>query len=281
MTRSELTNVLTAIGVKPSRKLGQNFLIDTNMLEAMVRAAAPQAGERILEIGPGTGIMTLRLLRAGTYLTAIEYDHRLAEYLRQRFAGSASFTLLEADACAVDYQQVMGEVPYRCIANLPYAVSSILISRLANHANPPREMYILLQREMAQRLCASPRSKPYGALTVQVQSLYEARILRKLPRHVFYPPPEVDSAFLRLVLRPDPPTHAAGRELFVQMVREAFEHRRKKLTSTLGTRYGRSTLGRALEEIGAAAGARAEELSPDQFVDLGNRLIPRNPPGHE
>ena len=265
MTRTELLDVLRTIGVHPSKKLGQNFLIDANMLSAMERDAELVDGESILEIGPGTGVLTERLLAAGCHLTAVEYDHRLAAYLRERFADAARFTLIEGDACNVDFAAIMGEPPFRCVANLPYAVSSILIARLASLDNPPADMFVLLQKEMADRLAAAPGTKQYGALSVQVQCLYSAKILRKLPPGVFFPPPEVDSAFLRLRKLENPPEMTTPRTEFIALIRQVFTQRRKKLSSVLGKGFGKENVRDALLAAGSNPDARPEELSPIQF----------------
>lgn len=272
MNKRELVAKLAGIGVQPSRKLGQNFLTDANMLDAMVRDAALEAGERILEIGPGTGVLTARLLSAGCRVVAVEYDHRLAAYLGKEFADSANLRLVEADACDLDYDLLMGDGPYRCIANLPYAVSSVLVAKLASQRNPPREMLVLLQREMADRLAARPRTKQYGALSVQVQTLYEAQILRRLPPEVFFPPPEVDSSFMRLKLREGADCSPQDRSALVSLVRHVFTQRRKKLAATLGRIHSREVVGDVFQEMRIGLDARPEELTPDQFAELARRL---------
>lgn len=276
MTRTELLAVLQKIDVHPSKKLGQNFLIDANMLSAMARDAELKAGETILEIGPGTGVLTERLLAAGCALTAVEYDHRLAAYLREKFADTACFTLVEGDACDVDFAALMGNGPFRCVANLPYAISSILIARLAGLENPPLDMFVLLQKEMADRLAAVPGTKQYGALSIQVQTLYDAKVLRKLPPGVFFPSPEVDSSFLRLRKLANPTPLMIPRPDFVRLVRHVFTQRRKKLTSTLGKRFEKESVRQALETAGASPDARPEALSPSQFVTCVNCLLTRD-----
>jgi len=136
MKKAELCALFERLGLHPSRKLGQNFLVDVNLLEAMVRDAAPMAGERILEIGPGAGTMTEKLLESGCDLTAVEIDYRLVSWLRERFAGKSNFRLLEGDACKLDYQQIFGEAPYRCIANLPYSCGSVFLANISEQPNP-------------------------------------------------------------------------------------------------------------------------------------------------
>ena len=154
MNKAELLAVLARLDIKPSRRLGQTFLLDPNLLDAMVRLAGACAGQRVLEIGPGTGALTERLLASGCDLTAVELDHRLAGYLRERFADRANFRLVEADACRIDLGELMGGEPFRCLANLPYSCSSQLLAALVSLANPPTDVYCLLQKEMADRLAA-------------------------------------------------------------------------------------------------------------------------------
>lgn len=273
MTRTELLQTLRTMGVHPSKKLGQNFLVDANMLSAMERDAELKSGEAILEIGPGTGVLTERLLAAGCTLTAVEYDHRLAAYLREKFADAAAFTLIEGDACDVDFAALMGTRSFRCMANLPYAVSSLLIARLAALQHPPVDMFVLLQKEMADRLAASPGTRQYGALSVQVQCLYSAKILRKIPPGVFFPPPEVDSAFLRLRRLANPPELKTPRPEFVTLVRRAFTQRRKKLSSILGRQFGKETVRQGLMAGGASPDARPEALTPSQFARFVDFLL--------
>ncbi len=268
MTRTELLAILHELDLQPSRKLGQNFLVDANMLEAIVRAAAPVDGEKVLEIGPGTGVLTARLLDAGCQVEAIEYDHRLANYLARRFADQPHFHLLQADACRVDIQSLMGDTPYRCIANLPYAVSTILLAKLVNQTHRPWQILVLLQKEMADRLGARPRSGQYGAATVQVQNGYAVDILRRLPPEVFFPPPEVASALVCLTAKPVPACPEIWRVRFVELVRLAFTQRRKTLVASLARRFDRSRLTAALAHLDIAPTARPEELTPEQFAAL-------------
>ncbi len=266
-TKSELLSVLQQLGVHPSRRLGQNFLVDHNLLLALVRDASPQAGERVLEVGPGLGVLTSQLLAAGAEVTAVEIDHRLAQWLREHFGEHGCFHLLEGDACKLDYDLVMGREPYRCIANLPYAASSVLICRLLDQARPPTAMFLLLQREMAERLAGAPRTKQYGALSVQVQLLYEVRILRRIPPNVFFPPPEVESVYVSLTLRPD--LAPAERLLRARhLARTGFAQRRKRLLKVLGPELAADLAGPVLAELGFSADARAEELPPSAYLEL-------------
>ena len=194
MNKQQLLAALESIGMRPGRGLGQNFLLDGNLLDAIVRLGKPQKGEIILEVGPGFGALTRRLLKTGAQVYAVEFDHRIAGYLRKNLP-QENFHLTEADACRVNYQELLppGE-PFRAIANLPYSISTIFIARMLDLPDPPREMFFMLQREMGERLAAAPGTKEYGALSVRTQLRYTVKIEKLVPPEVFFPPPEVESA---------------------------------------------------------------------------------------
>jgi 16S rRNA (adenine1518-N6/adenine1519-N6)-dimethyltransferase len=265
LKKSYLLPLLARLGVRPSRKLGQNFLVDNNLLAAIANTAELEADELVLEIGPGTGALTRHLLARGCRLIAIEFDARFADYLREELADSA--TIIGDDAVRVDYDSLTQGQPFSCIANLPYAASGPIITRLLESENRPRQFHILLQREMAQRLAATPGGKLYGALSVRVQALYAASISRIVPPEVFWPPPEIDSALLALLPRDDAP----GRETFARLtkfVKLGFSQRRKQLPKVLNPMVPRAQVEAALISLGHDPRSRAEHLSPDDWLAL-------------
>jgi len=265
---SELRDLLASLGVHPSRRLGQNFLVDGNLLEALVRDADPQPGQTILEVGPGSGILTEELLAAGAQVTAIELDHRLADYLGRRFAGHPGLRLIQGDACRADYAALFGSEPFRCIANLPYSCSSPFLARLADLDNAPLDLHVLLQREMADRLAAGPGTPDYGAITVRLQLRYSVRVLRTVPAQVFWPPPEVASAYVRFVrlAEPYPP---ARRRRAGELAGVVFAQRRKQAARLLARHLGNADLAHlALRSAGLPPEARGEVFSPADFARL-------------
>lgn len=276
MTKRQLIALLAELGVRPNRKLGQNFLVDNNLLDAIVRDARPLPGERILEIGPGTGSLTRRLLAAGCQVSAVELDRRLANYLRAAFSDEPRLRLTEADACKVDYDALMGPGAYRCIANLPYAGSSVMLAKMTELRNPPREMSVLLQLEMAARLAAAPGGKDFGALTVCVQLVYCVQQLRTIPAAVFHPSPEVDSALVRMILR-QPQWSQPRRAMALEIARIGFSQRRKKMLSLLSRRFGRECVCAAFAELNIDADLRAERMTVPGFVDLAGCLMEKSP----
>jgi len=271
MTRKELIPLLADLGVRPNRKLGQNFLVDRNLLEAIVREAAPARKEHILEIGEGTGGLTKRLLESGCRVTAVEIDHRLAPYLRKRFAAQERFELIEADACDLDFEQIMGRGDWRCISNLPYAAGSVVLAHLSELETPPSEMLVLVQREVADRLCAGPDSKQYGMLSVCVGLVFQARLLRSVPPQVFYPRPQVASALVQL-RRHEKYLPKQQRAAAAGIARKGFSQRRKQLAKLLAGEWGRDAVIRAFQSLGIPSDVRAEQLPVSVFVRLAGCL---------
>ena len=270
-------SLLARLELHPSRKLGQNFLVDENCLEALVRVANPVAGERVLEIGPGAGALTERLLAAGCQVTAIEFDRRLHDYLAEHFADIPGLRLLQADACRVDYNALFPQESgtFRCIANLPYSCASVLLAKLATLANPPSELHVLLQREMAERLIALPGSDAYGALTVRIAFRYQAKIARMVPAGVFFPQPEVDSAFVSLVRRPEVPAEPLL-DKADSLVNAAFAQRRKQARKLLERFFPNGLFPQLLTAHGFAPEARAEEFSPQDFLAFAKEVSKSN-----
>lgn len=268
MRKSDLLPILEKLDLHPSRALGQNFLVDENCLEALVAAAKPIAGEEILEIGPGTGTLTERLLAAGCQVTAIEFDSRLYSFLCEKYAGETRLRLIHADACRVDYSELFpAEHPFRVIANLPYSCASPLLAKLADLENPPRALHVLLQLEMAERLTAAVGTKQYGSLTVRLALRYGSSIARRVPRGVFFPPPEIDSAFLRMERLPQEPP----RDLLKRadaLVNAAFAQRRKQARRLLAQVAPTVDWNIALTRLGLPETARAEDISPEQYLEM-------------
>lgn len=262
MTKSELLPLLAEIGLRPSKKLGQNFLIDENLARYIAEAPGLESGASVLEVGPGTGALTSQLLGQGLVVHAIEYDCRLAEFLRGRFADCPGFFLTEGDVCRVRLPELVP--PVWCIANLPYSVSGPAIGRFLDQVRPFSGMQFLLQKEMAERLAAEAGTKTYGALSVRVQAEYDVKLLRTVPGTVFWPPPAVSSAIVQLRLRAELPLKT--RSHLRKLVQAGFGQRRKQLARLLGPQI--PNIQRRFEENGIPAAARAEDLTPDQWIGL-------------
>ena len=276
MNRTELIEVLGQYGIHPSKAKGQNFLVDQNMLDAMVRDMNLQKDEQVLEVGPGTGVLTKMMLKAGCQLTSVETDKKLHKYLTENLI-EPNFTLVFGDACKVNYDDIVDySKPFRCIANLPYAISSIFIARMTELPTPPTEMYFLLQKEMAERFSAKPNTKKYGSLTVRAGVLYDSKIVRKVPPQVFHPPPKIDSSFIHMKIKDEIPSKEVLKVLN-RIVRAAFSQRRKKALKLISNNLKNIDFEKAFEIAGIDLNARAEHIEIPQYVKLSEFVLENSP----
>jgi 16S rRNA (adenine1518-N6/adenine1519-N6)-dimethyltransferase len=245
-------------------KLGQNFLADSNLLEAIVRDAELQADDVALEIGGGEGALTERLAPAVAHLHVIEIDERLVGELERLGEDHPNLAVIHGDAMRVDLAG-LDPAPSAVASNLPYSIATPVLLRTIAELPSVRSWTVMVQREIAERLRAAPGSRTYGAPSVLVQLACDVALTRTVDRAVFTPRPRVDSAVLRLLRRgPAPDDHVST------LVRGAFAHRRKPLAGSLELAGGpvREATREALRELGLREDARAEALSPAQFAEL-------------
>ena len=271
MKLSEIANTLREIGVVPVKTLGQNFLHDQNLARWIVKEAELSARDFVLEIGPGLGAITAPALAAGAQLLAIEKDGRLVEFLREKFSGQP-LEMIHGDATEFEVKRLFPRGPVKLLGNLPYYISTEILFRFLEPPTPIILAVLMLQKEVALRLAAGPRSKDYGILGLVVQSQYRVEYLRTIPASVFLPQPEVDSALLRLTPRAAGELPDFDRELFLTLVRRGFSQRRKQLGKLIKKEV--DDWPHAAAEIGASAQTRAEELSLQQWVRLTNFVRP-------
>ncbi len=271
MKLSEISATLREIRVSPVKTLGQNFLHDRNLAQWIVARAELSPDDYVVEVGPGLGALTEFALASGARVLAIEKDARLAEFVRQRFP-SDRLEVLHADALDYDVRQLFAQPRVKFIGNLPYNVSSQLLLRFTEWPSPISLWLCMLQKEMARRLSAEPRSSDYGALTLLVQLHHRVEYLRTVPASVFLPRPDVDSAFVKLTPRPATELPHHDPQLFGRLVRLGFSQRRKQLQKLLRTEV--PDWETAAEAGGFEVRARAEELSLLQWVELSNRARP-------
>ncbi|MEO8440240.1 MAG: 16S rRNA (adenine(1518)-N(6)/adenine(1519)-N(6))-dimethyltransferase RsmA [Spartobacteria bacterium] len=271
MKLSEIGDILRDIRVVPVKTLGQNFLHDQNLARWMVQQAAISASDFVLEIGPGLGAITEPALDLGAKILAIEKDGRLADFLRARFAGRAC-EIIHGDALEFDVRSLFPKGPIKLLGNLPYYVSTQLLLRYLDQPTPITVAVLMLQKEVAARLSAAPRSKDYGILTIVIQLQCRVEFLRTVPATVFLPQPEVDSAFVRLTPRPPNELPDHDRALLLALVRRGFSQRRKQLGKLLREQV--ADWPSAADAIGLSRSARAEELSLEQWIALANFVQP-------
>jgi 16S rRNA (adenine1518-N6/adenine1519-N6)-dimethyltransferase len=278
MNKSELIAVLEEKNIRPGRKFGQNFMIDNNLLEYIARNADIREGDCILEIGPGCGALTRKLLKYRPKLAAIEIDKRIVEYLRENLH-SPDLTLIQGDACRLDFFSTVQNLKcpeerrrnWKCVANLPYSASTPFTARILECPLPPAGMLFILQKETGLRFAAAPGTKNYGALSVRVQAVFDVQLLRSIPPDVFFPAPDVESALVRFTRKKEYPSPEKIR-LLTETVKTAFSQRRKKLINTFAPVYGREKSLKVLASLGISADVRPEELSPSDFLKTTEKL---------
>jgi len=272
MRLSEIKQVLAGHGINLTKSLGQNFLHDGNQLRRIVEAAELKSADKVLEIGPGLGPLTELLLKKAGRVLAIEKDRRLAGVLKQRFADAKNLTLLQDDA--LDYLRCEARdwSDWKLVANLPYSVASPILVELAQAKGCPERMVATLQLEVAQRLMAKAGEDDYGVLTLLVQLHYQPRGWFKIPASCFFPPPEVDSACVILVRRPQLLLDREQNEVFTKIVKRAFSQRRKMMFKLLKDDWPEEKLHVAFDTLNLSERARAETVSLEGFVTLANLL---------
>lgn len=253
------------------RRLGQNFLADTNLLNAIVREAGVGSGDVVLEVGGGGGALTERLAGVAGHVHVIELDERLRDVLGPLAAEAGNVEVTWGDAMKVDLG-ALDPAPTRMVANLPYSVATPLLLRTIPALPELRSWFVMVQREIAERLRAEPGTREYGSPSVVAQLACEVNLVRTVDPAVFTPRPRVESALLRME-RTGP---GASPEV-AKLVRESFAHRRKSLARSVElAKPGRLDAVRAaLETLGVSPGARAQELSPPQFEQLARALSRR------
>jgi 16S rRNA (adenine1518-N6/adenine1519-N6)-dimethyltransferase len=265
--------------IKARKSLGQHFLISDKYLGRIVSEAEVNSRDVVLEIGPGTGNLTEYLLAAAQKVVAVELDKRLAEYLKEKWAGVGLLTVLCEDALKCDWEKLAGqylepEGKFKLVANLPYYMATPLLLKLADMRRYFSLLAVMLQREVGDRLAASPGNKTYGYLTVVMQYYFKVERLFNVPAWAFRPRPKVDSVLIRLIPRESAAVSVSDEGLFFRLLEAAFNHRRKMLANALALGLGISAgeVFRALEELGRSPKLRPEQLSLEDFATLTDRL---------
>lgn len=272
MTLSQMRQILSEHGLQLTKSLGQNFLHDQNQLRKIAAAAELDPRDKVLEIGPGLGPLTELLLENAGEVLAIEKDARLVELLKARLAAAKSLQLVRADALEYLRSAPADWSDWKMVSNLPYSVASPILVELAQSDRGPRRLVATLQIEVARRLAATAGDPDYGLLTLLVQLNYVPAAFFKIPAACFFPEPEVDSACVSLIRRPEPLLPPARRQLFVEVVKLAFSQRRKMMLKLLKSRWPAADLEKRFRVAGVPDGVRAESVSLEQFVRLSAML---------
>ncbi len=278
LTPATIPALLARHGLRPSRALGQNFLADPNTARRIVRLARIEPGDRVLEIGPGIGSLTVALIEAGAEVTALELDAHLIPALTETVA-AAPIRIVRGDAQRVDYDDLLGPVTagpdggetvrrlWCMVSNLPYNVATPIVMRVLEAVPQVGSLMVMVQREVGERMVAVPGTKAYGAVSVKIAYYGRAELVGTVPPTVFVPAPKVESALVRIVRHAAPPVVVPSAARLFTLVRAGFGQRRKMLRGAL-----RAELGDDVEQVLAAAGidgrARAETLTLDQWAAL-------------
>lgn len=254
------------------KRFGQNFLIDQNIIQKIIRAIAPTDDDNLVEIGPGLGAITQPLLECCKRLTVIELDRDLARRLNEKFAAEpGKLTVIQQDALKTDFTAIELQPPLRIVGNLPYNISTPLLFHLLRSRSAISDMHFMLQKEVVERLAASPGCKAYGRLSVMVQYCCEVQPLFDVPPTAFQPAPKVLSTVVRLLPRA-PLTPAKDETLFARLVALAFQQRRKTLRNTLKLLSSSGNIDACLAALSLTHNVRPEELSVTEFAILSNKL---------
>jgi 16S rRNA (adenine1518-N6/adenine1519-N6)-dimethyltransferase len=252
----------------PRKRFGQHFLVDEAAIAAIVAAIAPQPADRMAEIGPGLGALTAPLAARLPHLHVIEIDRDIAARLRVAYP-AGRVTVHEGDALRFDFAALGPQL--RVVGNLPYNISTPLLFQLARHAPAIRDIHVMLQREVVQRMVAAPATSDYGRLSVMLQYRFEMEHILTVPPGAFRPAPKVESAVVRMIPFARLPHRAADEAMLARIVAAAFGQRRKTLRNTLKTYFQAADF----ERFGVDGGLRAQDLSVKDFVRLADEILKR------
>lgn len=278
ITEAELKSALKRYNISPKKYLGQNFLVDEVVVDRMIRACGLVKDDWVMEIGAGLGVLTRRLAREVKNVLAVEKDRNVCVALRDMVKGSGNINIICDDFLGLDIERTLIEAPekIKVIGNLPYYITSPIIEKLITNRLNFDSIYITVQKEVAERICASPGGKDYGSLSVFVQFYTRPRILLNIGRDCFYPEPEVDSSFVELMVLRKPSVDVNDADKFFAVVKAGFGQRRKTLLNSLlsseAITLDKNALAELLKKIGIDPGIRAEKLSLEQFARIANAI---------
>ncbi len=274
--------VLERHGFTFKKSFGQNFLTDTNILQKIVDTAEIDDKVNVIEIGPGIGALTEFLAERAAQVMAFEIDHRLVPILADTLRDFDNVTVVNEDILKVDLAQHIQnfknpDLPIKVVANLPYYITTPILMHLIESGIPFSEFVVMMQKEVADRISAQPNTKAYGSLSIAVQYYMTAKVAFIVPRTVFVPAPNVDSAILKMVRRPEPAVAVEDEKFFFKVSKASFTHRRKTLWNNLTGYFGKTEeikdkLTKALDQAGLSPSVRGEALSLEEFASLTDAL---------
>ncbi|SHK08551.1 16S rRNA (adenine1518-N6/adenine1519-N6)-dimethyltransferase [Anaerobranca californiensis DSM 14826] len=274
---SKIKEIINNNGFNFKKKFGQNFLIDKNILDKIINATEADGDSVVLEIGPGIGTLAVELAKRGATVYAIEIDSTLIPILEKNFELYPNIKLIHGDALKVDYKEILapyiGEKKIKVAANLPYYITTPLIFKILETDLPWESITLMMQLEVAQRICAKPGGKDYGSLTVAVNYYGKPTLITKVPSQAFFPSPKVDSAVLNIKLNTEK-IFVKDQQLFFKIIKTAFNQRRKTLLNNLLNlgKLNKEELNNLLKSINIDGSRRAESLTIEEFALLTNAI---------
>ena len=262
------------------KKFGQNFLIDTHVLDKIIRAAEITKEDMVLEIGPGIGTMTQYLAEAAGKVVAVEIDKNLIPILSDTLSAYENVTIINEDVLKLDIQKLANEEnqrrPIKVVANLPYYITTPIVMGLFENHVPVESITVMVQKEVADRMQTGPGNKDYGALSLAVQYYAEPYIVANVPPNCFMPRPKVGSAVIRLTCHEQPPVEVKDERLMFDIIRASFNQRRKTLANGLNNSdklsFSKEEITEAIESLGKGSSVRGEALTLEEFAGLSNYL---------
>lgn len=277
--------ILEKYGFSFKKSLGQNFIIDSNTLERIVVNAGVTKESGVIEIGPGIGALTEQIARHSNRVLAFEIDQRLIPILEETLEDYKNVKVINQDILEADVKGIIKDYfdegqPLKIVANLPYYITTPILTKLLLERLPVKDITVMIQKEVAERMAAKPNTKAYGSLSIAVQYYTKAKVILNVPKTVFMPQPNVDSAVLQLVLREQPPVHVEDESYFFDLVRACFAQRRKTIMNNL-SRYFNDTLAKddiraVLESCKIEERRRGESLSIAEFANLANAFYTKS-----
>ncbi len=272
--KQETDFLLKQNGLKANKKLGQNFLINESIIDEIIEKAEVSQNDVIIEIGPGLGSLTAKLLERAKKVIAIELDEKLAAFLEKRFSLFDNFELIQNDVLKVNLKEIASQYEHvKVVANLPYYITTPIVMKLLEEKLPLESITVMVQKEVGERFCATPNGKEYGAITVSIAYYTDAKIVIDVPKDNFDPVPEVDSVVVKLNIRKIPPVLLKDEKVFFRLIKAGFSQRRKTISNSLmGVGKSKEEIKEILEKLNLKENLRAENLSIDDFANIANSL---------